>query len=66
MTEAGLEEGYVGSSGGLGHPSYFSSDSAVKLSQFYPFPCGYCPLLPALFLIVYSFLSYFCHQPQKE
>ena len=65
MIEAGLEEGLDGSSGGLGHPPYFSSDSAVQLSQLFPFPCGYCPLLTALFPIVYSLASYFCHQPQK-
>ena len=66
ITEAGLEDGPVGSSVGLGHPLYFSCDSAVQQSQFRPFPHCYCPVLPALFPIIYSLAPSFRPQSQKN
>ena len=64
-TEEGLEEGPVGSSMGLGHPTYFSRESAVQLSQFRLLPHCYRPLLPALFPILYSLDPSFCPQSQN-
>ena len=65
ITEAGLEEGHVMISVGLGHPPYYYSDSAVQLLQFCPLPHCYCPILDTPFPIVYSLAPSFRPKSQK-
>ena len=65
MTEMGLEEGTMGSSVVLGHPPYFSCDSALQLLLFHTFPCCYRPILPALFPVMYSLAPSFSSPVSK-
>ena len=61
-----LEEGNVGSSVGLWHPPYFYRESSVQMLQFRHLPHCYCPLLTALFPIVYSLAPSVRSRYQKE